>query len=278
MTNEIWWRLGFFFSILMIMMLIEWRMPARKAPIKSNKRWLANFGLVLASSIVARLAVPIGLTAVALYNQQHGIGLFNMLDLSILVSIVLSLLVLDIIIYWQHRLFHRVPILWRLHKVHHADAHVDTSTGLRFHPIEIVLSILVKLFVVSALGVPAVAILIFEIALNGLAMFNHANIRLPPAIEKPARLILMTQILHRIHHSQRVSETNSNYGFSVIWWDKIFGSYKSDAQKPDNELDIGLKEYPSPKQNASLWGLLAMPFRGKSLKSKSLKNKSLKSK
>ncbi|WP_298906628.1 sterol desaturase family protein [uncultured Psychrobacter sp.] len=268
MTNEVWWRLGFFLSILVIMMLIEWRMPARKAPIKSSKRWFANFGLVFASSVIARLAVPVGLTAVALYNQQHGIGLFNIIDLPSIVVIILSLILLDIIIYWQHRLFHRVPILWRLHKVHHADAHVDASTGLRFHPIEIILSILVKLVAVSLLGVPAIAVLIFEIALNGLAMFNHANIRLPPAIEKPTRLILMTQILHRIHHSQRVSETNSNYGFSVIWWDWIFGSYKSEAKKPDNELDIGLKEYPSPKQNASLWGLLIMPFKGHSVKSK----------
>lgn len=263
MTNEIWWRLGFFFSILVIMMLIEWRMPARTAPIKSSKRWFANFGLVFASSVIARLAVPVGLTAVALYNQQHGIGLFNIIDLPSVLVIVLSLLLLDIIIYWQHRLFHRVPILWRLHRVHHADAHIDASTGLRFHPIEIILSILIKLAAVSLLGVPAIAVLFFEITLNGLAMFNHANIRLPPAIEKPARLVLMTQILHRIHHSQRVSETNSNYGFSVIWWDWIFGSYKGAAQKSDNELDIGLKEYPSPKQNASLWGLLVMPFRNK---------------
>ncbi|MBO1517697.1 sterol desaturase family protein [Psychrobacter halodurans] len=261
MTNEVWWRLGFFLSILVIMMLIEWRMPARTAPIKNRKRWFANFGLVFASSVIARLAVPVGLTAVALYNQQHGIGLFNIIDLPSFLVIVLSLILLDIIIYWQHRLFHRVPILWRLHKVHHADAHIDASTGLRFHPIEIVLSILVKLVAVSLLGVPAIAVLIFEIALNGLAMFNHANIRLPPAIEKPARLVLMTQILHRIHHSQRGSETNSNYGFSVIWWDWIFGSYKGQAHKSDNELDIGLKEYPSAKQNASLWGLLVMPFK-----------------
>ena len=260
MTNEVWWRLGFFLSILVIMMLIEWRMPARQATIKSSKRWFANFGLVFISSVIARLAVPVGLTAVALYNQQHGIGLFNIIDLPSIVVVILSLILLDIIIYWQHRLFHRVPMLWRLHKVHHADAHVDASTGLRFHPIEIILSILVKLVAVSLLGVPAIAVLIFEIALNGLAIFNHANIRLPPALEKPLRLILMTQILHRIHHSQRVSETNSNYGFSIIWWDWIFGSYKGKAKQSDNELDIGLKEYPAAKQNASLWGLLTMPF------------------
>ncbi len=263
MTHEIWWRLGFFFSILVIMMLLEWRQPARKSPIKSSTRWFANFGLVFASSLIARLAVPIGLTAVALYAQQHGIGLFNLIELPSVVVIVLSLILLDILIYWQHRLFHRMPILWRLHRVHHADAHVDASTGLRFHPIEIVLSILIKLIAVIVLGVPAIAVLIFEIALNGLALFNHANIRLAPAIEKPLRLILMTQILHRIHHSQVVSETNSNYGFSVIWWDKLFGSYKDIAKKTDDHLDIGLIEYPTAKQNASLWGLLIMPFKNK---------------
>jgi len=263
MTNEIWWRLGFFFSILVIMMLLESRMPARTSPIKSSTRWFANFGLVFASSVIARLVVPIGLTAVALYNQEHGIGLFNQIAMPSVITIVLSMLLLDILIYWQHRLFHNVPILWRLHRVHHADAHVDTSTGLRFHPIEIILSILIKLIAVTVLGVPAIAVLIFEIALNGLALFNHANIRLPNAIEKPLRLILMTQILHRIHHSQVVSETNSNYGFSVIWWDKIFGSYKDKAKKTDADINIGLKEYPSQKQNASLWGLLFMPFKNK---------------
>ena len=263
MTNEVWWRLGCFFSILVIMMLLEWRQPARQSPIKSSTRWFANFGLVFASSIIARLAVPIGLTAVALYNQEHSIGLFNQLAMPSIIAIVLSLVLLDILIYWQHRLFHKVPLLWRLHRVHHADAHVDTSTGLRFHPIEIVLSIVIKLIAVTALGVPAIAVLIFEIALNGLALFNHANIRLPNAIEKPLRLILMTQILHRIHHSKVVSETNSNYGFSVIWWDKLFGSYKSEAKKADAEIDIGLVEYPTAKQNASLWGLLIMPFKNK---------------
>ena len=134
-------------------------------------------------------------------------------------------------------------MLWRLHRVHHSDAHVDASTGLRFHPIEIVLSILVKLIVVSAFGIPAIAVLIFEVTLNGLALFNHANIRLPHVIEKPLRLVLMTQILHRIHHSKVVNETNSNYGFSVIWWDKLFGSYKDEAIKSDVNLDIGLTQY-----------------------------------
>ncbi len=164
MSNELAWRLGCFLSILAIMMLLEWQNPARRSPIKNSTRWFANFGLVVISSVIARLAVPVGLTAVALYNQQHGIGLFNHLALATPVVVVLSFLLLDVLIYWQHRLFHKVPLLWRLHRVHHADAHVDASTGLRFHPLEIVLSIVVKLIAISVLGVPAIAVLIFEIA------------------------------------------------------------------------------------------------------------------
>jgi sterol desaturase/sphingolipid hydroxylase (fatty acid hydroxylase superfamily) len=273
MTNEVWWRLGCFFSVLIIMMLLEWQKPARQSPISNAKRWRANFGLVFASSVLARLTIPVGLTVVALYNMDNGIGLFNQvfytnLNLPDWLTIVLSLLILDVVIYWQHRMFHVVPLLWRLHRVHHADAHVDTSTGLRFHPIEIVLSILIKLIVVTALGAPAIAILIFEIALNGLALFNHANIRLPKAIEKPLRLLLMTQILHRIHHSQVVSETNSNYGFSVIWWDRLFGSYKDSAIKADQQLDIGLKEYPADEKSTTMLTLLCMPFKEVSKKAK----------
>ncbi|MBQ4833803.1 sterol desaturase family protein [Pseudoalteromonas sp. MMG010] len=261
MNNELWWRLGFFVGILALMMISEYLKPARQSPVKASKRWTANFGLVILASITARLSIPIGLTAVAVFNQQHNIGLFNQVALPPVAVVILSLLLLDVLIYWQHRLFHRLPILWRLHKVHHGDAHVDTSTGLRFHPIEIVISILVKLIAISALGIPAIAVLIFEIALNGLALFNHANIRLPSVIEKPLRLILMTQILHRIHHSQVVNETNSNYGFSVIWWDRLFGSYKAQATKSDEDLDIGLKQYPDEHVNARLLALLLMPFK-----------------
>lgn len=261
MSNEVFWRLGCFVIILMIMMLLEWQKPARISPIKNSTRWFANFGLTFTSTLLARLTVPIGLTAIAVYYQQHNIGLFNLVTFSPVWVVILSLLLLDLIIYWQHRLFHTVPLLWRLHSVHHADSHIDTSTGLRFHPIEIILSIIVKLIALSLLGIPPVAILLFEIGLNGLALFNHANIRLPSSIEKPLRLVLVTQVLHRIHHSQNPSETNSNFGFSVTWWDRLFGSYKANAKQSDSDLSIGLKQYPDPKQNASLWQLLIMPFK-----------------
>jgi sterol desaturase/sphingolipid hydroxylase (fatty acid hydroxylase superfamily) len=155
-------------------------------------------------------------------------------------------------------------LLWQLHKVHHADTHVDTSTGLRFHPIEIVASLFIKAIAVIVLGIPAFAVILFEVLLNGFALFNHANVRLPRKVEKFTRLILMTQILHRIHHSQLFKESNSNYGFSVIWWDRLFGSYSASATKPDSQIDIGIKEFPDAKDNAPLISLLRMPFKSKS--------------
>ncbi|CAM3751536.1 MULTISPECIES: sterol desaturase family protein [Pseudoalteromonas] len=261
MTNETLWRLGAFLTILAVMMIVEAMRPARTSPVAAGKRWFANFSLVVLASVLARLTIPIGLTSVALYCQQHSIGLFNQLDLPFELVIVISLLLLDVVIYWQHRLFHKVPLLWRLHRVHHADPHVDTSTGLRFHPIEIVLSIVIKLVIVAVFGVPAIAVLIFEIALNGFALFNHANISLPTKLERALRYVLITQQLHRIHHSQIPAETNSNFGFSVTWWDRLFGSYKTTAQQPDSQLTIGLKQYPTEKHHTSLIALFLMPFK-----------------
>ncbi|MGB2740800.1 MAG: sterol desaturase family protein [Cognaticolwellia sp.] len=253
-------RLSIFFTILLVMLVLESCYPARKSKLTKPVRWLGNFSLLILSSIVARLLIPIGVAGIALYASTEGIGLFNIINLPTWFSITFSVLLLDLMIYWQHRIFHLVPILWRFHKVHHADSHIDASTGLRFHPVEIALSILLKALAVLILGVPATAVIIFEVALNGFALFNHANIRLPRWLELPLRTILITQVLHRIHHSQVVGETNSNYGFSVSWWDRMFGSYKSEAQKSDNDLDIGLKSYPATNENANLLTLLKMPF------------------
>lgn len=254
-------RLSIFFTILLVMLVLESCFPARKSKITKPVRWLGNFSLLVLSSIIARLLIPIGVAGIALYAWTQGIGLFNIINLPTWLSITFSVLLLDLMIYWQHRIFHLVPMLWRFHKVHHADSHIDASTGLRFHPVEIALSIALKALAVLILGVPATAVIIFEVALNGFALFNHANIRLPRWLELPLRTILITQVLHRIHHSQVVNETNSNYGFSVSWWDRMFGSYKSQAQKSDEDLDIGLKEWPAKNSNASLLMLLIMPFK-----------------
>jgi sterol desaturase/sphingolipid hydroxylase (fatty acid hydroxylase superfamily) len=253
-------RLSIFFIILLTMLVLESFFPARKSKLTKRVRWLGNFSLLIISSVVARLLVPIGVTGIALYASSQGLGLFNNINIPNWLIITLSVLLLDLMIYWQHRIFHLVPMFWRFHKVHHADSHIDASTGLRFHPIEILLSILLKGLAVLLLGVPAIAVIIFEVALNGFALFNHANIRLPRWLEYPLRAILITQVLHRIHHSQVVEETNSNYGFSVSWWDRLFGSYKSQAKKPDEDLDIGLKNYKADNKTATLLSLLKMPF------------------
>ena len=258
-------RLGVFLTILVLMMSLELLFPARtqsKSPQTASMatRWLGNFGLLIISSVIARLILPLGLAGFALYVSAQQWGLLHYLSLPLWLNIGVSVLLLDMLIYWQHRLFHRIPLLWRLHKVHHADRHVDSSTALRFHPIEIIASLGIKAIAIVALGIPAEAVIVFEILLNGFAIFNHANIRLPAKVEKLARLVLVTQVLHRIHHSQIMAESNSNFGFSIIWWDKIFGTYTAKASKPDNQIDIGLTQYPNAKQNAWLSGLLWMPF------------------
>jgi len=183
----------------------------------------------------------------------------NLIALPNWVTIIIAIMILDMMIYWQHVAFHRVPIFWRLHKVHHADRDLDASSGLRFHPVEIILSMAYKMVIVVCLGAPVMAVIIFEILLNGCAIFNHANVRLPKWLERPLRQILVTPALHRIHHSVIECETNSNYGFSVIWWDKIFRSY-SDA--PDGELTLGLNEYQTDAPSG-LWWSLSTPFRRK---------------
>jgi len=265
MTDNTFIRPAVFFTVLVIMVILERCFPARQFPNKQQSpteknRLIGNFGLIIISGLCARLILPLGLAGFALYCSEQQWGLFNQVSLPNWLIITLSFLLLDILIYWQHRLFHKVPLLWRLHQVHHADPHIDSSSGLRFHPLEIIASIAIKAIAIFILGVPATAVILFEILLNGLALFNHANISLPKKVEKVARHILMTQILHRIHHSQRISESNSNYGFSVIWWDKLFGSYLDSASKPDRQVDIGLVEYPNAQQNSHLWGLLMMPF------------------
>ncbi len=261
-------RLGVFLTILALMMSLEALFPARKlinSPQSASMatRWLGNFGLLVISSVIARLILPIGLAGFALYASAQQWGLLHYLSLPLWLYIGVSVLLLDMLIYWQHRLFHRIPVLWRLHKVHHADRHVDSSTALRFHPIEIIASLGIKAVAIVLFGLPAEAVILFEILLNGFAIFNHANIRLPANIEKLARLVLVTQVLHRIHHSQLMIESNSNFGFSIIWWDKLFGTYTAQASKPDNQIDIGLTQYPNAKQNAWLGGLLWMPFSNK---------------
>lgn len=276
-------RLSVFLGIFVCMALLEARYPARKAVLDRKTRWVGNLSMVVLGALISRVLSPATLVGVSVWAQQEGFGLFNVMlgyaqSGSSLIGIsddvessgvvfaaivTLSVILLDMIIYWQHRLFHTVPLLWRFHKMHHADSHVDTTTGLRFHPVEIGISLGVKAAAVTLLGIPAVAIVIFEVALNGFALFNHANIRLSQKWDDRVGRVLITQRLHRIHHSQAKAESNSNYGFSVSWWDRLFNSFTPRAQYSDETLPIGQKDVPAVKENASIRALLMQPFKNK---------------
>jgi sterol desaturase/sphingolipid hydroxylase (fatty acid hydroxylase superfamily) len=263
MMNDTWIRLGVFITVLTIMLLWESVKPNRLSPVSKGKRWLSNFSMVLLGTVVARLMIPTGLAAMTIFAQNNHIGLWNHVSANLWLSVTVTVLLLDCLIYWQHRLFHCIPMLWRIHMVHHADPHLDASTGLRFHPLEIALSLMVKIAAVLLLGVPVLAILIFEILLNATSIFNHSNIKLPVKIDKLLRALIVTQAMHRIHHSQVTAETDSNFGFNLSIWDRLFGSYTEEAKTGDDAIKLGLKEYSSPKTNTSLKALLLMPFKQK---------------
>lgn len=260
---EVWLRLGAFGLVLLLMLSWEQLAPKRQAKISKWRRWRANFGLVVVNTLVLRLLIPAGAVGAAAYAQQHQFGLFNSFQLNQALpglAIVIAVICLDAIIYWQHRLFHRIPLLWRLHRVHHADIDFDVSTGLRFHPLEIIISMLIKIIAVLALGISPLAVIIFEVILNASSMFNHGNVALPRRIEPWVRKLIVTQDMHRIHHSRAQVETDSNFGFNLSIWDRLFGSYTARAEKGPDGLEIGLDEYPSEASSTPLWQLLKIPF------------------
>ncbi|QCZ93793.1 sterol desaturase family protein [Salinimonas iocasae] len=260
MDDASWLRLTGFIAIFAIMAALEIFWPARKSPLSRWLRWRPNLLMVVLGALTARVLLPATLLGVALMAEERGWGLFHYVSWPLWLEIVLSVLWLDLFIYWQHRLFHRIPWLWRIHKMHHADSHIDVTTGLRFHPAEIAISLLVKALAIFIAGAPAVAVVIFEIALNGFSLFNHTNIRLPQHIDDVLGCFIITQRLHRIHHSQYKSETDTNFGFSVSWWDRLFKSFKSRAAQSDEKLEVGQKAYPPTKKNNSVLRLLTLPL------------------
>ena len=255
-------RLGFFFGILVIMFLWELIAPRRPLTTSKKARWVSNLGLVLIDSVVARLVFPTALVGAALLVQQREWGLFNQFELSTLLKIFFSVLILDLAIYLQHVMFHSIPLFWRLHMVHHSDMDIDVTTGVRFHPIEIALSMMIKIIVVVLIGPPATAVLIFEVLLNGTSMFNHGNVRYSQQIDSFLRLFVVTPEMHRVHHSTIRWETNSNLGFSFPWWDRLFGTYRPQPAKGHLEMTIGLDQYKEPQKLTLPW-LIVLPFIGK---------------
>ncbi|MGB8528845.1 MAG: sterol desaturase family protein, partial [Rhodoplanes sp.] len=220
-------RLAVFGGVFALMAIWELLRPRREQAIPRARRWPGNIGVVAIDTLLVRVLFPMTAVGLALTAEARGWGLFNALGLPAWIAVVGSVLILDLAIYLQHVLFHAVPGLWRLHRMHHADLEFDVTTGARFHPIEIVLSMTIKLAVVAALGAPALAVLIFEVLLNATAMFNHSNVRLPEGIDRVLRWLVVTPDMHRVHHSIVVRETNSNFGFNLPWWDRLFGTYRA---------------------------------------------------
>ncbi len=251
----------FFFTVLILVAYGERFVPRRALTVSKTGRWFNNLGIIFLSSLLLKLTVPLAATGVAVAAAAKDWGLFNSLQLSLWVAIPVSILILDLVVYLQHLMFHAVPILWRLHMVHHADLDLDVTSGLRFHPLEILISMGIKMTVIAALGIPVLAVLIFEILLNATAMFNHGNLRLTDKLDRRLRLITVTPDMHRVHHSVRIRETNSNFGFNFPWWDRLFGTYRAQPAAGHELMTIGLSQYRKAEQ-VTLLKLLILPFTG----------------
>jgi len=256
-NTELALRLGVFFAVFAALALWERAAPARVPRLSRRVRWRANLGLAVLNTLVLRVALPGSALAFAALAADEGWGLLNRAGLPAWLAVLAGAVLLDLVIYFQHVLFHSVPALARLHAVHHADPDFDLTTGIRFHPLEILLSALLKLAAIAALGAPVLAVLIFEVLLNASAMFNHANASLPAWLEPWVRRALVTPDMHRTHHSVIEAERNSNYGFCLSVWDRWLGTY---TPAPRGELDIGLPAWRDPGSIATLTGVLRMPF------------------
>ena len=263
LINEIPIRLGFFFGVFALIAVWEMLRPRRKLIRSKLVRWGNNLTLVFLNTAILRLMFPAAAIGVAAYAQQTGWGLLNIYELPYLLVVILSVVAMDFVIYLQHVMVHAVPALWRLHRVHHADPDYDVTTGARFHPIEIILSMLIKFATIVVLGPPVVAVLIFEIALNATAMFNHGNIKLPLKLDSVLRWFIVTPDMHRVHHSVEDDEANSNFGFNLPWWDRLFGTYRDQPRGGHEGMQIGIHSYHDPRQVSWLPGMLALPFVGK---------------
>jgi sterol desaturase/sphingolipid hydroxylase (fatty acid hydroxylase superfamily) len=255
-------RLSCFGGVLLLMALWEALAPRRRLTVARPRRWFSNLGLVALDALVTRLLAPLSVVGVALLAEEHGWGLLNNIALPAWLAVALAVVALDLVIYWQHVMFHAVPLLWRLHMVHHADLDFDATTGVRFHPIEIILSLGLKSGAAILVGAPALAVLVFEVLLNGTSLFNHGNVRLPAWIDRVLRLVVVTPEMHRVHHSVVVRETNSNFGFNLPWWDYLFGTYKAQPAAGHEGMTIGLAYLRDEGQVEGLPGLLLLPFVG----------------
>ena len=259
LDNETAIRLGCFFGVLALMMFLELIAPKRALSQSRAVRWYANLGIVALNTAVLRLLFPVAAVGLAMLAADRDWGLFNNLSVPYWLAVAASVAILDFAIYLQHVMVHAVPLLWRLHRMHHADLDIDVTTGARFHPVEIVLSMVIKMAVVAVLGPPAVAVMIFEVLLNATAMFNHANFGLPLGFDRWLRLLVVTPDMHRVHHSLLAHETNSNFGFNLPWWDRLLGTYRDQPEKGHQGMTIGIDLFRDPGAQ-HLHRMLMQPF------------------
>lgn len=259
-TSESSVRLAGFLGVLLAMMLWEWLAPRRKLTVKRPLRWLSNLALVAVNTLLARLLVPLSAVGMALVAEELGWGIFQWFGWPAWLEVVLAVVALDLAIYLQHVMFHAVPLFWRLHLVHHADLDIDVTTGVRFHTIEILLSLVIKVGVVALLGPSAWAVVIFEVLLNATSMFNHSNVQMPDWLDRGLRLFVVTPDMHRVHHSVLRHETNSNYGFNLPWWDYLLGTYRDQPEAGHTGMTIGLREIRSERQADRLPRMLLLPW------------------
>lgn len=254
-------RLGVFLAVLAVMAAWELAAPLRRAEVPRVIRWSNNIALVALDTAIVRLMFPLAAVGVAAWAESAGFGIMHWLALPGWVAVPLAMVALDLAIWAQHVLFHKVPWLWRLHRVHHADTHFDVTTGVRFHPVEIVVSMAIKMALVAALGAPVLAVLLFEVMLSAGALFTHANLSLPARLDSALRRVIVTPDMHRIHHSVHHVETDSNYGFNLSVWDRLFGTYRAHPQDGQTGMAIGIGQFRDARE-AWIDRLLTQPFRG----------------
>lgn len=253
-------RLAAFAGVLAVMAIWELVAPRRHQALARRSRWPGNLGVVVLDTLIVRLLFPAGAVGLAVLGEARGWGLFNAVELPGWSEVLISVIALDLVLYGQHVLFHAAAPLWRLHRMHHADLEFDVTTGVRFHPVEIVLSMLIKLAAIVALGPPAVAVLAFEILLNASSMFSHGNIRIPRGLDRIVRLFVVTPDMHRVHHSIVVRETNSNFGFNLSLWDRLFGTYRAEPEAGQEGMTLGLKNFRDARE-LRLDNMLLQPLR-----------------
>lgn len=253
-------RLGIFVAVLAILMGWEFAAPRRQLTVGRWRRWPGNVGVVVIDAVLLRILFPTAAVGLALVAEGNGWGLLNLVARPDWLAILVAIVLLDLVIYTQHVLFHAVPLLWRLHRMHHADLDIDVTTGVRFHPVEILLSMVIKLGAVVVLGAPALGVMIFEVLLNATSMYNHSNVRLPLGVDRWLRRILVTPDMHRVHHSIVRQETNSNFGFNLPWWDRLFGTYRDQPAGGHQAMTIGLAQFRDPSE-LRLDRILLQPLR-----------------